>query len=289
MSLKYFGKHLSISHGLDAVISNTLELNGTAFQLFLRNPQSTKFTPTNPSRLKSFPSFKSTINENGLKCVIHSPYVLNFCDPAAIEYSAKILVADLSDGNKMGAIGCVIHLGKNVERLGLSFNEAINNFVDGIVECLERTEEMDIPIIIETGAGQGTEVGWKLKNLGKIYKLIKNKIPNKIYRIKFCIDTCHIFSAGYDLINDLASIDKKIEKYLGWDNVVCVHVNDSKTCCKSFVDRHADPDHGFIGKEALTEFIRCCNKRNPEIIYILETPCEDVDAVTQMNWLANLI
>lgn len=268
---RHVGCHLSITKGVDKCIEDIQELGGTCFQIFLRNPQSINLKPVSDKRIEEYKILHKKLNENGIKCVIHSPYVINFCLPSDHTFcinSKQILIQDLNDAEMIGAIGCVIHLGKNTKEL--SYDDAITTFTDNVIDCLKRTPESTRPIIIETGAGQGTEFGWKLKTLGKMFARIQLTYPTD--RVKFCIDTCHVFSAGYNLVDDFDRFIGLVTNYLKWDNVICVHVNDSKTCCGSFVDRHEDPDHGFIGMDTLKRFVDVCHTKNENIIFVLETP-----------------
>lgn len=324
-----YGRHISISKGVIGCLDYCKEIHTTGFQFFLRSPKMLTCTQLSEQKLETFDQFKrQNVRKFKLKFVVHSPYVLNFCHPSSsnvYKQSVAILVDDLIGAHHLGAIGCVIHLGKNTK--GLSFNEALDNYASGIVECLMKTQELDDTcIIIETGAGQGTETGWKLKNLGKIRDIIREKLRKQservreqndnslINRIKFCIDTCHIYSATYDIVNNCEFVGKLIQKYLDWENVVCVHVNDSKGECGCRVDRHADPNpcinkcdsdddsngdsdsdeenekySGKIGKNALTKFIEMCNEYNDNILYILETPSDEIDHSSQIKWLSKIL
>lgn len=290
--IKYFGCHLMTSYGLFTCIDRILELKGTAFQIFLRNPKSVNVLPMSEKKQKELQKMKQFFDKNkNIKCIVHSPYVLNFChNPGSDQYekSVNVLVHDMKDSEIGGIEYCIIHLGKNTNKL--SFSDAMNNYASGLVECLKRTQGLNVKIVIETGAGQGTEVGWKIKNLGKIKDLIYEKLENKedINRIKYCIDTCHITSASYDIINDCERVVELIEKYIKWENVVCIHVNDNKTQIGSHVDRHADIGYGTIGEDPLKKFVRCALNNNENIICILETPRDSIDLTTQMAWLSKV-
>lgn len=290
--IKYFGCHIMISYGLYSTINRIQELGGTAYQIFLRNPKSTNVTMLSDSKRKELMKMKDFFESNpNIKCIVHSPYVLNFChSPDSDQYSksVNVLINDLKDAEIGGIEYCIIHLGKNTNKL--SFDEAMDNYATGIVECLNKTKGLNSKIVIETGAGQGTEVGWKLKNLGKIRDIIYSKLDDKkdIERVKYCIDTCHITSASYDIINECDKVVSLIEKYIKWENVVCMHVNDNKTPVGSFVDRHADIGYGTLGEKVLETFLRKALTYNENIICILETPGDDSDIQTQLEWLSKV-
>lgn len=277
----YFGCHLSISDGIDIIIKKCESLQINTCQIFLKNPKSLQLTPLTDNKKRLLQNLKQHTN---IKIVIHSPYVLNFCNPDIYDKSVDILISDLTEAELCGAVGCIIHLGKNTKKL--EFDEALKYYVNGITECLNKTTSSNI--IIETGAGQGTEVGWKIKNLGKIRNMIYDKLEYKdnIDRVKFCIDTCHITSAGYHL--DTPEIYCYIDKYLKWENIICIHVNDNKSEIGSYVDRHADIGYGTLGKDNLQVFLKHTKKHNPDILYILETPRDNLSVQQQLKWLSSI-
>jgi deoxyribonuclease-4 len=205
----------------------------------------------------------------------------------------KLLQRDLCISKKIGAIGVIIHMGHNVDKT-ISNDEALKLYVQNIDDILEGTPNDSI-LILETGAGCGNEIGTRLNVLGEIRSKSKYK-----HRIKFCIDTCHIFSAGYDISNSnvVDSLEAYIDITLGWENIIVCHLNDSKTNLNSKKDRHQDISYGTISKgieyhgkncDIITEdsinpfikFIKYFIKRN--IPLILETPCESISYIEQMN------
>lgn len=147
---------------------------------------------------------------------------------------------------------------------------AIQNYVNGIKNVLKKTPDESV-IIFETGAGQGTEVCTKIPELGYLYQRFTD---GEKRRIKFCIDTCHVFAAGYDLSNDhyVKVFDLIINTHLLWKNVICIHLNDSKCPLDSRKDRHADLTTGHIKKDGLKKFVEICYERG--VPMVLETPCD---------------
>jgi deoxyribonuclease-4 len=146
-------------------------------------------------------------------------------------------------------------------------------------------------LILETGAGQGKEVATDITELGM---LRKNLTLEEQSRVGFCIDTCHIFTAGYDLRNMdfVNSFENYIELSLGWSNVKVIHLNDSLSKFNQKVDRHADISYGEITKsykytEAFIKFIKICHNKN--IPLVLETPGDNTDYAKQINLVKNWI
>ncbi len=169
-------------------------------------------------------------------------------------------------------------MGKDTTKLG--YQKAMDTYVKNLNTVIS---ESNGTIILETGAGVGTEVATRLNELGKLREGVTNK-----ERIKFCIDTCHIFSAGYDLTNEtvVESLEYYIENTLGWNNVAVLHCNDSKHCLCSKKDYHADITDGYISKRNLLAFMKFINffiERNIPII--LETPEDNVEIKTQVQFM----
>jgi len=215
--------------------------------------------------------------------VIHGNFLINLCRPP-IDKIAKnsiyLLKKDLEIAEKINSIGVIIHMGKDTAKLG--YQNAFDTYIENLNTVLKESKKGTI--ILETGAGVGTEVATRLNELGKIRDTVINKD-----RIKFCIDTCHIFSAGYDLSNDIVvdSLEGYIENTLGWDNIALMHCNDSKNCLCSKKDYHADITDGTISKENIGSFMKFINffkKRNIPII--LETPSDSVDFKTQIEFIS---
>jgi deoxyribonuclease-4 len=199
--------------------------------------------------------------------------MLNFCNPEDSQKhksAIKILTNDLMDSIIIGAIGVVVHMGK---KLDMDENVAIDNYVKGIKTVLNQTPKESI-IILETGAGQGTEICTSIFNLGKLYRRFTK---GEQQRIKFCIDTCHIFAAGYNIghINYVNLFCNLIKTHLSWDNIACIHLNDSECILDSRKDRHANIGNGCIKLKGLKKFTQICG--NKGIPIVLETPCSGDD------------
>ncbi len=281
----WIGHNIFIKHGLLSSAAYSESLGANFYQIFLTSPQSYNFPRQNPEELLNLGIL---LQNNNMKIVVHASYMLNFCNPptSKIHKSAiHLLTQDLHESTALNAIGVIVHMGKNVKSLKLSEDEALDNFVTGITNCLCKTPKESI-VILETGAGVGTEVGTSIYALGKLYKRFKKKHRK---RIKFCIDTCHIFAAGYDItspryVNMFVDI---IDTHLGWNNVACIHLNDSKCPVGSCKDRHADIGTGYIGEVGLRHFIRHCYVRQVPIV--LETPCDVMSKKEQIDQVKSWI
>jgi len=260
------GRHVNISHGFISSIKYAKDCGMTFFQIFLTNPQSFNAPRHSDDELTTF---KEELINHQMNVIIHSSFMLNFCnqtDPSKYGAALNLLINDINDSVKCGANGVIVHMGKSLQ---IDNDIAINNYISGIRTCLEQTPEGTI--IFETAAGQGTEICRSIIALGDLFSRFT---PNERQRLGFCLDTCHMYAAGYDL-SDCEFIDilyDVIAIHLGWHNVKCIHLNDSKGCVGSCIDRHADLGSGKIGIDGLQYFVNKCFKHRIPII--LETPMD---------------
>lgn len=275
------GHHINIIHDFINIPRYASKLGYGIFQIFLGIPQRVISKPKTEEDLLTF---GNELRKYDLKMVIHASYTINLCHPTnSIRFneSLRSLIQDLNASALIGnrCIGVIIHMGKNVPANKLTVDQAINNYVNGLILALEATPDITT-IILETGASQGSEVGSKIEILSEIYNKIDIK---KRSRIKFCIDTCHIWASGYDISNSTKAkkFFKIFDKLIGIDNIVCLHLNDSKTILNSHVDRHADLGYGYIKSDGLKEIVKLAMKY--QIAIVMETPLNSVNPKTNKN------
>ena len=265
----YYGSHVSTYKGIINSIKIMKSLKGNFLQIFLSNPRGVGMKRYSSKDIKII---KDILIKNKMKIVIHSPYILNFARPFnKNEWWIKSLIKEMKISSKFDSYGSVIHLGKkncNIKGIKkkLCEKKAYDNMYKSIKYILKNTPN-NSRIIIETSTGQGSELGYKLDDFAKFYKRFKN---NK--RVKICIDTCHIFVAGYDIRtkNKVLNFFKLVNDKLGLDNIVLIHLNDSKKELGSRIDRHESLGEGYIGLKGLKHVIKISKKLNIPII--LETP-----------------
>lgn len=199
---------------------------------------------------------------------IHSSYSNNFAsnwnNTSSWIYDA---INEIYYAKKIGAYGIIFHIGK---QLNLSHKNAMDNIISSIVYIYNKTSLLNIKLILETSAGQGSELCYNLLDLSVLYKKI-NKMINSFDKIKICLDTCHIFAAGYDITSKKKIVQflKLFDKLIGLDNICVVHLNDSKNICGSRIDRHENIGKGHIGKKNLKIIFKFF--KNRKIPCILET------------------
>ena len=199
--------------------------------------------------------------------VIHAPYIINpaTTDLEKREFCVNFLTQEVLRSYAMGSKVIVLHPGNT---LGNSLESSIANICSVVNEIIENTKETDVVIAFETMAGKGTEVG---RTFEEVKALLDGVINQE--RVGVCIDTCHMFDSGYDLVNDYENVKKELDSVIGFDRIKVIHVNDSKNTCGSHKDRHANIGDGNIGFETLH---RVCHDLDfVTIPKILETPYID--------------
>lgn len=267
MSL-YLGSHMSISKGLKKAVLEAEKNGSNALQIFAKSPQSTrykcKFTDDELAEVKLM------LSQKNMQLVIHSSYMLNFAKPPAdVEWAVDSLVEDMTVMGKLDGIGCVIHMGKQCKMP--SEDECLANKIASLTKAIDRSP-INATLILETAARQGTEMCADIDKLGKLYNMFPEEYKE---RIGFCVDTCHIFAAGYDSRTEQA-VEQFLDlwdKHIGLENIVLIHMNDSKDVCGAKKDRHESIGVGEIGKENLDGFKAWIDfAKDNEIPVILETP-----------------
>ena len=270
------GKHVSIAGGIDKAFKRARDINCNCLQIFAKNPRGWRGRdiPDNEIEL-----VKNKKNEMDMKpLVVHSTYLVNIASPKEKlwQKSIKGLIDDYNRSGKLGAEYLVFHPGSHT---GAGLEDGINNIIKALNKVLAEVKN-DTLILLENVAGAGTKIG---SNFNELYDIIKNVKQN--HRLGICIDTCHAYSAGYDL-----STSKGIEKTLdelktkiGLDRLKIIHINDSKHPLGSNKDEHAHIGDGYIGREGFKLLVNHSELLN--IPLILETPqFEGADEDVELIW-----
>jgi len=208
--------------------------------------------------------------KNKLLFSIHISYTINIAQSSNYyNWWINQFIEEAKIGYKLGAFCVVIHLGKSLD---LSIETAINNMYINLLKVHNKLK-IPIKILIETSTGQGTEMCYELEKLARFYNKFKSndKLSN---RFGICLDTCHIFNAGYDIRTKkgVSEYLTDFDRLIGVENIKLIHLNDSKNNLGAKVDRHANLGTGFIGKEGLEQIIIFFNKL--KVPLVLETPDE---------------
>lgn len=260
----YLGCHLSSSAGFKAMAETALKLKANTFQFFLRNPRGGAAKAVNIDDVKSFLSLAKT-HQFG-KILAHAPYTLNPCakDLKTQEFAREVFADDLRRMEYLPNNLYNFHPGSHV---GQGIPIAINKIADVLNEVM--VEAKNTTVLLETMSGKGSEVGSTFEELAEIISKTKINAPKKL---GVCLDTCHVYSAGYDIVNHLDDVLEKFDKIIGLNRLHAIHLNDSMTEFNSHKDRHEKLGQGSLGKESLIRFVN--HPALKEIPINLETPNE---------------
>jgi len=222
---------------------------------------------------KDYDLIKKELINNNIKLVVHASYTINIAqDWNEHSWWLKQFLHEIELANYLGAFGIVIHLGK---QLKLTNQEGINNMYTSMMYIYDKIKNWNINIFFETSAGQGSEMCYDLNEFAYFFNKFK-KLDKDKDKFRICIDTCHIFQAGYDISNkkNIIKYFNNFEKLIGIRYIGLLHLNDSKNTLGLQLDRHENLGKGYIGKEALEVISKFCLKLNIPIV--LETPDENL-------------
>jgi len=260
-----FGFHLPISGGFKTTMQKAIELECKAIQIFSRNPRGWNYPPL---KQKEAEEFKKFLKENDIKpLVVHMPYLPNLASPDDDSYKRSIdsLLEELKRCAILNAEYVNIHVGKVLKS---TEEEGLKRLVNALKLVL-KTDKSKVMILLENTAGQGSEIGYRFEHFAYVFKRLTT---SERRRVGVCLDTAHLFEAGYDLRNKKA-IDNTLnqfDKIVGFSYLKLIHYNDSYTELGSRVDRHWHIGEGKIGKTGMKAIITHPELKN--LPFIMETP-----------------
>lgn len=267
------GCHMSVAKGFEKMGLTAVKIGANTLQFFTRNPRGSKAKELDQ---KDIAAFRLLMNEHHFgKILAHAPYTLN---PASSnghtrEFALETLRDDLIRMESLPGNYYNFHPGSHV---GQGAEVGIQKIAEILNEVL--TEEQTTIVLLETMAGKGSEVGRSFEELHAILELVK-----KDHKMGICLDTCHVWDGGYDIVNDLDGVLTEFDKVIGLSRLKAVHLNDSMNGLGSHKDRHARIGEGEIGLEALVRVIRHSALKN--IPFILETPNDDAGWTREITLL----
>lgn len=256
------GCHLSTSKGFKNMGKEALEIKANTFQFFTRNPRGSKAKAIDE---KDVAELLELAKENNFTTILaHAPYTLNACsaDENTRAFAKEVMEDDLNRMEYTPNSFYNFHPGSHVKQ---GVEVGIKYISDLLNEVLK--PEQTTTVLLETMAGKGTEIGRTFEELQEV--LSKVKLVDKM---GICLDTCHVYDAGYDIVNDLDGVLAEFDKIIGLDKLYAIHLNDSMNPFQSHKDRHATIGEGYIGLEAIAKIInhpKLCN-----LPFFLETPNE---------------
>ncbi len=273
----YIGCHLSISQGFTKAGEIALSIGANTFQFFTRNPRGGNAKALD---IKDIEGLKRIMEDNSFGPLLaHAPYTLNMASFKEDTWNfAKMAFKD--DLQRLETIPCSLynfhpgsHTGKGVEygieRIAAVLNEII-------------TGDESTTILLEGMSGKGTEIGSTFEELRAIIDKVKYSELMGV-----CLDTCHLYSAGYDIVNDLDGVLESFDKIVGIERLKAVHLNDSMTVFGNNKDRHASIGEGEIGLEAIINIVK--HPQLKELPFFLETPHEPEGHKKEIETIKNIL
>ena len=257
----YFGCHLSASSGNAAMVKTALSIGANTFAFFTRNPRGSKAKPEDPADAAKAAAM---LEENHFgKLVAHGAYTMNLCtaDADARAFAAGILEDDLRRMATLPGNFYNFHPGSHV-------GQGTQAGIDYIAAALKNALRHDYPVtvLLETMAGKGSEIGGRFEELRDILDAVGSE------NVGVCLDTCHVYDGGYDIVNDLNGVLAEFDRVIGLDRLHALHLNDSKNPFASHKDRHECLGKGSLGLETFRRIVNHPYLKDKPMI--LETPNE---------------
>lgn len=254
------GCHLSSAKGYTAMAKEAEKIHANTFQFFTRNPRGARAKEINPEDVKTF---HEKAKEQGIAQILaHAPYTLNACsaDESVREFAVNTMRDDLQRMEYTPGNCYNFHPGSHVKQgaeTGIAYIAQMLN------ELLKK--DQSTMVLLETMAGKGSEVGRNFEELREILDRVELQ-----EKMGVCLDTCHVYDAGYDIVTDLDGVLTKFDKVIGLNRLRAVHLNDSMFGLNSHKDRHARIGEGKIGLEAIVRVIN--HPALAHLPFYLETP-----------------
>lgn len=256
------GTQLSSGKGFAYLGKEALSIDSSTFQFFMRNPRGTKAKAIDPADIGEL---KTLLEENRFGPVLaHSPYTLNACskDPHLRELSAEMFADDLERMEYLPGNLYNMHPGS---RTALPLEEAIEYIAKMLNDTIR--PEQHTTVLLETMSGKGSEVGGSFEELYRILEKVGQSDKTGV-----CFDSCHMWDAGYDIVNRLDDVLEEFDRIIGLKHLKAFHINDSLNPLGSHRDRHAPIGEGVIGLDAITTIL--CHPQLRHLPFITETPLD---------------
>lgn len=256
------GCHLSFSNGFLYAAKQIVGIGGNTFQYFSRNPQGGRAKEWNTKDFNEFCEYAKVNNIDQILC--HAPYTLNCCsaNPSTREFATMILKDDIHRLENFSNGLYNIHPGSYTT---LSVEEGIDMIAEALNGVISK--EQKTIVLLETMAGKGSEIGRSFEEIANIIDKVEFK-----EKIGVCLDTCHVFSAGYDIVNDLDGVLALFDRIIGLDRLKAIHLNDSKMPFGENKDRHEKLGEGYLGSDVFVKIIN--HPKLKKLPFFLETPNE---------------
>lgn len=259
--MRYIGCHLSASGGNLAMVNTALSIGANTFAFFTRNPRGSKAKAEDP--VDTAAAVAALEGRGFGKLVAHGSYTMNLCtaDADARAFAADILCDDLRRMAALPGNYYNFHPGSHV---GQGVDTGISQIADALKKAL--APGYPVTVLLEAMAGKGSEIGGKFEELKAIIDAVDSDC------LGVCLDTCHIYDGGYDIVNDLDGVLAEFDRVVGLDRLKALHLNDSKNPFGSHKDRHACIGQGSLGLDTFRKIVN--HPSLAQLPMILETPNE---------------
>jgi len=278
---KYVGAHVSMSNGIENSIDNIVKIGGTSFALFLKNQRQWASRALNAEEISNFRSLLKKYNFPANKILPHGTYLMNLGnpDPEKLQKSREVFYDDLEKCEQLGMTLYNFHPGSTIGEC--SIEESIKKIAESI--NLAHQKFLNVICVLENMSRQGNTIGGDFDELKQIINGVENKA-----RVGVCLDTCHLFAAGYDVSTKegFENVISNFDKQVGLKYLKAMHINDSKSELSSHLDRHENLGKGKIGWDCFRFIMN--DQRFNDIPLILETPCGDESDGTYVREIKDL-
>lgn len=264
---KHIGAHVSASGGVENAPLNATKIGADAFALFTKNQRQWVSAPL---AAKSIEQFKQRCAEGGFDAryiLPHDSYLINLGNPdeEAQQKSRAAFIDEMKRCEQLGLKLLNFHPGSHLNKI--SIEECLDMIAENINLALSMTN--GVTAVIENTAGQGSNLGNRFEEIRYIIDRVEDKS-----RVGYCIDTCHTYSAGYDIVGDYEGVFTRLDEIVGLEYLRGIHLNDTKKALGSRVDRHESIGLGLLGEDFFKRFMR--DSRFDNVPIILETPDESL-------------
>lgn len=265
--MKFIGAHVSASGGVESAPVNAHEIGANAFALFTKNQRQWVAKPLTEASIELFKESCQTLAFDARYILPHDSYLINLGHPETegLEKSRAAFLDEMQRCEQLGLKLLNFHPGSHLSKISLE--ACLDKVAESINITLGRTQ--GVTAVIENTAGQGSNVGnefWQLKH-------IIDRVDDKS-RVGICLDTCHTYTSGYDIVNEYDKVFEEFEATVGFKYLRAIHLNDSKKALGSRVDRHDSVGKGLIGLDFFRRFMQ--DARFDDMPVILETPDESL-------------
>lgn len=265
--MKHIGPHVSAAGGVQNAPVNATEVGASAFALFTKNQRQWFSAPLQTAEIEQF---KAEVAKSGIEpryILPHDSYLINLGSPAqeALDKSRNSFIQEMKRCEQLGLTMLNFHPGSHLKQI--TVEECLDRIAQSINMALDKTQ--GVTAVIENTAGQGSNVGFAFWQIKRIIDGVNDKS-----RVGVCIDTCHTYTAGYDLKNEYDRVWEEFNNEVGMEYLRAIHLNDSKKELGTRVDRHDSIGQGFLGMEFFGRIMR--DDALTTIPLILETPNEEL-------------